>query len=268
MDEAAAVTGIQSTPVDNTTRRTISSDGSLIDSGKQSVAMAFGVADLSQPEVKTIQGRTDGYASSGKPELMGLFAAIISAPAEQDILIRLDNQAVVQQYQHLVKQRLDTLPRKRQRSNFAGIWAALHKVVQERPGSVEVGWVRGHGTDTGNTMADKLATTAARAETVPWAVDLSMQEDISKFAYCQDTMVEIDLRQQLKQQTTLRRHQAWTTQRRVKRALPYLEDIEWRSTLSMVHSKRPVHTFFSSALDTSNRTHRIKKLHGMLPTLN
>ena len=262
------MTEIQRTPVDNNTRRTISSDGSLINGGQHTVAMAFGVADLSQPDVRTVQGRTDGYASSAKAELMGLFAAVISAPAEQDILVRLDNLSIVQQYQPLVKQRTDTLPRKRQRSNFAGIWAVLHKVVQERPGSVEVDWVRGHGTDAGNNMADKLATTAARAETVPWAVDLSMQQDINKFAYCHNIMIETDLRQQLKQQTTIRRHQAWTAQRRTKRALPHQDDIEWRSTLSIVHNKRPVHTFFSSAQDTRNRTHRIKKLHGMLPTLN
>ena len=95
-----------------------------------------------------------------------------------------------------------------------------------------------------------------------------MQQDIIKVAYCQNTMVEMDLLQLLKQQTTIRRHQAWTTQRRTKRTLQDLDDIEWRSTLSHVHSKRAVHTFFSSAQDTRNRTHRVKKLHGMLPTMN
>jgi ribonuclease HI len=266
--EADKVMAIQGSPVDQTQQRVISTDGSLIKSGQNTVAMAFGVGDRSQPDVRTVQGRTNGYASSAKAELMGLFAAVMSAPAEQDIEIQLDNQSIVQQYQQLVKRREYTLPRKRQRSNFAGLWAALHKVVQERPGTVEVKWVRGHATDAGNIMADMVATSAARAETTSWSVDLGMQQDINKFAHCQNTMCEIDLRQQLKQQTTIRRHQAWTAQRRTKRALGHIDDIEWRSTLSIIHNKRPVHTFFSSAQDTRDRTHRVKKLHGMLPTLN
>lgn len=266
--EADKVMAIQGSPVDQTQQRVISTDGSLINSGQNTVAMAFGVVDRSQPEVRTVQGRTNGYASSAKAELMGLFAAVMSAPAEQDIEVQLDNESIVQQYQQLVKRREYTLPRKRQRSNFAGHWAALHKVVQEKPGTVEVKWVRGHATDTGNIMADEVATSAAKAETTPWSVDLGMQQDINKFAYCQNTMSEMDLRQQLKQQTTIRRHQAWTAQRRTKRALRLIDDIEWRSTLGIIHNKQPVHTFFSSAQDTRDRTHRIKKLHGMLPTLN
>ena len=256
------------TPVDNRAPRVISSDGSMINAGQEDVAMAFGIVDRSNTVIRTVQGRTDGFASSAKAELMGLFAAIISAPPEQDIVVQLDNQSVVQQYQQLVKRRLFTLPRKRQRSNYAGMWAALHQVVEERLGKVEVQWVRGHAENVGNNMADMVATSAVRADTAPWSVDLSMQQDITKVAYCQNTMVEMDLRQLLKQQTTIRRHQAWTTQRRTKRALQDLDDIEWRSTLSHVHSKRAVHTFFSSAQDTRNRTHGTKKLHGMLPTMN
>ncbi|KAF9971609.1 hypothetical protein BGZ75_001813, partial [Mortierella antarctica] len=72
--------------VDNNKPRTLSSDGSLIKSGTAEIAMAFGVADLTQPELLTVQGRTDGYASSAKPELMGLLAAVLSAPPDQDIL--------------------------------------------------------------------------------------------------------------------------------------------------------------------------------------
>lgn len=35
-------------------------------------------------------------------------------------------------------------------------------VVDERPGAVELEWVKGHGTDVGNILADRLATEAAR----------------------------------------------------------------------------------------------------------
>ncbi|KAF9203867.1 hypothetical protein BGZ49_005946 [Haplosporangium sp. Z 27] len=117
-------------------------------------------------------------------------------------------------------------------------------------------------------MADSAATFAVRRDTKPWQVDLSAQRDITFWAKCHKELVEIDLRQLLKQQSTIRRHQAFTTQRRVKRALPDMSDIEWRSTLSIVHDKRAVHTFYSNAKDTRQRTHHLKKLLGMLPTLN
>ncbi|KAF9981670.1 hypothetical protein BGZ79_006083, partial [Entomortierella chlamydospora] len=118
-------------------------------------------------------------------------------------------------FQQLVHHRSDTLPRKRIRSTYAGLWAVIHRVVQDRTGAVEVAWVRGHGRNIGNNQADTVATMAARRTTEPWQVDLSMQQDILYFAKCHDEYVEIDLRQLLKQQTTIRRHQAWTTQRRV-----------------------------------------------------
>ena len=44
--------------------------------------------------------------------------------------------------------------------------------------------------------------------------------------------------------------------------------MEWRSTLDYVHDRQAVFTFYSSSKDTRQRTHHIKKLHGMLPTLN
>ncbi|KAF9195179.1 hypothetical protein BGZ51_004607, partial [Haplosporangium sp. Z 767] len=175
---------------------------------------------------------------------------------------------MVQQYQQLVRARKSTLPRKRLRSNFAGLWAVVHQVVQDRPGAVEVVWVRGHKDNLGNNLADAVAKSAAQEATTPWHVDLSAQQEIAHSARFQGTLVETDLRQLLKQQTTIRRHQAWTSQRRTKRAFVDLDDVEWRSTLSHVHNKRSVHSFWSNAKDTRQRAHRIKKLHGMLPTLN
>ncbi|KAF9342474.1 hypothetical protein BGX26_007461, partial [Mortierella sp. AD094] len=170
--EAANMMTIHTSPVDNTKPRVISSDGSLININTENVAMAFGVVDLSQPVTRTVHGRTDGHASSAKAELMGLLAAIISAPPDQDVRIELDNQAVVQQFQQLVHLRLDTLPRKRIRSTYAGLWAVIHNVVQERAGTVEVAWVRGHSNNIGNNQADIVATTAARRAIEPWRVDL------------------------------------------------------------------------------------------------
>jgi hypothetical protein len=95
-----------------------------------------------------------------------------------------------------------------------------------------------------------------------------MQNDIKYFASFSKQLVEIDLRQLLKKQSTIRHHQEWVSQRRTKRAIKDVEDVEWRSTLRLVHNERSVHTFFSSVKDTRQRTHHIKKLHGALPTMN
>jgi hypothetical protein len=199
---------------------------------------------------------------------MGLLAAVLSAPPEQDIVVKLDNQSVVEQYSRLVKNRRDTLPRKRFRSTYAGIWAVLWQAVESRPGGVEVVWIKGHSNIHGNELADQAAKVAAQSGSVPWMVDLTQQTDITTFAHCYGGIVEIDLRQLLKQQSTIRHHQAWTSQRRVKRAIPDIDDVEWNSTLAYVHDRHAVFTFYSNSKDSHQRTHHIKKLHGMLPTLN
>jgi ribonuclease HI len=199
---------------------------------------------------------------------MGLLAAVLSAPPEQDIVIKLDNQSVVEKYHRLVKNRRDALPRKRFRSTYAGIWAVLWQVVETRSGGVEVVWIKGHSNIQGNELADQAAKEAAQSVTVPLTVDLTQQTDIKSFAHCYGELVEIDLRQLLKQQTTIRHHQVCTSQRRVKRAIPDVDDMEWNSTLAYVHDRRAVFTFYSNSKDSHQRTHHIKKLHGMLPTLN
>ncbi|KAF9943821.1 hypothetical protein BGZ72_003321, partial [Mortierella alpina] len=180
--------------------------------------MAFGAVDNSGATIRTTGGRVSGHASSTKAELMGLLVTISSAPPAQDIIIQLDNSAVVDQYQTLVANRTTTLPRKRQRANFAALWAVLAKVVSERPGSTTVQWVRGHSTNQGNVLADGVATSAVRGDTPAWQVDLSQQDELRVLATCAGTPLEMDVRQFLKQQTTIRHHQALLAQKTVKRA--------------------------------------------------
>lgn len=248
-------------------RRVVYSDGSVVRAGTADCAMAFGVVEMHTDTNTSIPGRTDGHASSGKAELMGLLATIVAMPPEQDILVRLDNKGVVTNFQDFVTFRSQTLPRKRLRVTHAGTWALLASLVEQRHGRTEVEWVRGHNGEEGNELADKVATDAVQQDTAPWQVDISDQHDITYVAQCHGQTLEMDLRQFLKQQTTIRHHQTWTAQKRVKRAISDLDDIEWRSALSIIHDKRPVHTFFSGRKDTTRRSQHIKKLHGMLPTL-
>ena len=97
-------------------------------------------------------------------------------------------------------------------------------------------------------------------------MDLHAQTDIPYIAHCHGQQLEVDLRQFLKQQTTIRHHHTWTSQKRVKRAIGDLEDTDWPSALSIIHNNRPVHTFFSSRKDTTLRTQHVKKLHGTMAT--
>ncbi|KAF9403898.1 hypothetical protein BGZ76_007172, partial [Entomortierella beljakovae] len=92
--EATQLEKIWNTEVSNTNIRTISSDGSMINADSDNIVMAFGVVDNTNSITRSVGGRTGGYASSTKAELMGLLAAIVAAPPEQNILVELDNQAV------------------------------------------------------------------------------------------------------------------------------------------------------------------------------
>ncbi|KAF9080986.1 hypothetical protein BGX29_004831, partial [Mortierella sp. GBA35] len=163
--EAAALAASQATAVNNATPRVLYSDGSVINSGTVDIAMAFGVVDPTSDPPLIVKGRTDGHASSAKAELLGLLAAIVAAPPAQDIVVRLDNQSVVEQYRSLVQDRKDALPRRRFRSTYAGIWATLAHVVDTREGSVVVEWVRGHNQDPGNELADTVAKETAHSDT-------------------------------------------------------------------------------------------------------
>ncbi|KAF9567477.1 hypothetical protein BGW38_008846, partial [Lunasporangiospora selenospora] len=116
-----------------------------------------------------------------------------------------------------------------------------------------VGWVRGHGNDQGNILADGVATAAARVATVPFKVDLSAQDELRLLARCAGSVIEIDVRQFMNQQTTIQRHQTWLAQKRTKRAVRQVDEVDWRSTLAIVHNNQ--RTFFSSVSDTHQRTH-------------
>ncbi|KAG0249321.1 hypothetical protein BGZ95_007588, partial [Linnemannia exigua] len=166
--EAAAMRAVQETLTNNINPRILYSDGSLLHSGMEDVSQAFAVVDLTQEPTLTVQGRSDGYASSAKAELMGLLAAVLAAPPDQDIVIRLDNESVVTQFRSLVKERSGTLPRKRFRNTYAGLWAVLYQVVDTRPGKVEVEWIKGHSNILGNELADQAAKGAAQSNTAPW----------------------------------------------------------------------------------------------------
>ena len=79
-------------------------------------------------------------------------------------------------------------------------------MVAEREGQTEVKWVRGHSGELGNELADEIATGAVEQDTPPWQADLSTQHDITFTASCHEQQLELDLRQFLKQQTSIRHH--------------------------------------------------------------
>ena len=49
---------------------------------------------------------------------------------------------------------------------------------------MEVQWVRGDVENIGYNMSNMVATSAARADTALWLVDLSIQQDIARVVVC------------------------------------------------------------------------------------
>ncbi|KAF9419366.1 hypothetical protein BGZ76_004252 [Entomortierella beljakovae] len=71
----------------------------------------------------------------------------------------------------------------------------------------------------------------------------------------------------LKTQSIVRHHQRWLTQNRTKEFVRDCSAIAWTPTLRIIHNNNAPKTSFTSVQDCALRAHRIKKMHGMLPTL-
>jgi ribonuclease HI len=245
--------------------RHIYSDGSLVRMGKPQCGMAFAVVGEEQP---VVQGTTKGFASSVKAEMMGLIAGIIATPPEQDVCIRLDNQAVVKQFKEIVVHRKRASVRAKLRCDYAVEWAVIARLCGERQGSIKVEWIKGHDGNKWNEKADVEAKEAQTQRGEAWQVDMAAQDDIRYAVTMAGVTLERDTRHVLKMQTTRRWHQEWRALKRTKKSVKDYKGTDWLGTLSIIHSNKPVNTFFSSQQDTRLRSHRVKKVHGMLPTMD
>jgi ribonuclease HI len=243
------------------------SDGSLMNSGTQDISMAFAVVMQSDDGTyKTaISGRTSGYASSTKAELTGLYAAILVSPRNKPTTVRIDNMAVVTQFQHLVQQRPYCTERQRLRSPYSIWWSAIHNAYEHQGRLITVEWVRGHQGNEGNEAADKAAKQAHHGNV--WELDTTQHNDLQCHALFNDQPAEDDLRQILKLQSAARIHQTWKRQNRTERYIRDWTEIDWRSTLAIIHNGNAPKRLFTSTADCKKRAHRVKKMHGMLPTL-
>ncbi|KAI8604711.1 hypothetical protein EDD21DRAFT_440956 [Dissophora ornata] len=147
-------------------------------------------------------------------------------------------------------------------------WAVLARICKERTGKVKVSWIRGHNGNEWNEKADIAAKNAHQAGESPWQVDPSAQSEFRYSVEMAGETLECDTRHVLKMQTARRWHQRWRAQKRTKKSVPDYDSVDWLGTLSNIHNNNPVHTFYSSQKDTHLRSHRIKKAHGMLPTMD
>ena len=76
-----------------------------------------------------------------------------------------------------------------------------------------------------------------------------------------------DLREIMKLQSAARHHHRWLSQNRTKDHIKDWEAVAWTPTLRIMHNNNSPLRLFTSVADCRMRSHRIKKLHGMLPTL-
>ncbi|KAK3823833.1 MAG: hypothetical protein J3R72DRAFT_528907 [Linnemannia gamsii] len=162
---------------------------------------------------------------------MGLIAGIITAPREQNLCIRLDNQTVVKQFREVI------VNRKR---------AEL---------------VRGHDGDEWNEKADLAVKEAQSKVGTAWQIDRSDQDDIKYSATMAGETLDQDTRHVLKMQTTRRWHQEWRALKGVKTSNQDYKGTDWLATLSIIRSNKPVNTFFSSQQDTRLPSYRTKKVY-------
>ncbi|GJJ75820.1 hypothetical protein EMPS_08178 [Entomortierella parvispora] len=246
--------------------RHIYSDGSLIRAGTVYSSMAFGVATVAPDTPLRISGRLQGFSSSTAAELMGLHAVIVAAPAAEHIILHLDNLSVVNNFNKLVKHRDRATTREKMRCNHAIQWAVIAQACNIRQGAVEVCWVKGHSGDPGNEEADRTAVNAQTSDSMPWTINQSHQQDFQFGAQFLQTNIDTDVRRLVRHQSCIRDHCSWMALKQTKKMNLDSSDIHWQSTLDIVHNNNNTGSFYTSPRDSSLRSHRVKKLCGVLPT--
>jgi hypothetical protein len=114
----------------------------------------------------------------------------------------------------LVENRATATARKRLRSPYAVWWAVIARAFEHQGRRIQVEWVKGHSGNPGNDMADIAAKEAHSKDA--WSLDLSKHTDMKCHALFKGQLVEDDLRQVLKKQSTARVHQRWVNQGRTQ----------------------------------------------------
>ncbi|KAI1292759.1 hypothetical protein EDD11_008590 [Mortierella claussenii] len=119
---------------------------------------------------------------------------------------------------------------------------------------------------------ERLASLTQAAKEGPlselWSLKEEEHNDFLCHAKINDTIVEDDVRRVLKRQSVIRNNTAWTKQNRTAAYIPDWQAVDWKATLNIVHNGQTPRSLFTSPDDCQKRAHRIKKIHGMLPTLS
>lgn len=116
-------------------------------------------------------------------------------------------------------------------------------------------------------MADGLAKAAHQFNAGTWKLNVHQHNDMICHAQFREQTTDTDLRQVLKLQSIVRHHYQWLGQNRTREYIPDWTEVLWIPTLRIIHNNNPPKRMFTSKQDCQLRAHRIKKMHGMLPTL-
>jgi ribonuclease HI len=238
------------------------------------------VEDLPRMECSV---RKAGELSSYSTELTGIYVALklVEQTPNKKVQIYTDSQSIVHEFEYQMNLTKKHVLKAIKSTQYVQ-WDNIRDLVDNRPLSVTVTWVKGHGKNKGNNHADKLAGAHMNKNLRTLYVfitptDTSKMRIFKNIPFLKTTMIESKFRNTIKLNNHIKNSLEHTETPGFKKlgvtapfvfgenAVATLEN-EWGITATLVHAGTKITSTHTTTNKSNKRTYVVKAFHNILPT--